>query len=100
MRSIAFEIPPAADTWAPKSMRRRYFRRARPRPYGPVAHRPPAHRRRADVPVQLALRPRTGRRVPAPDREHRHEPRGRGVGRADRALASLARYRVGWRDDV
>ena len=100
MRSIAFEIPPAADTWAPKSMRRRYFRRVRPRSHGSVAHRAAAHRRRAHVPLQLALRARPRRRVPAADREHGYEPRGRGVRRADRALAALARHRVGRRDDV
>ena len=38
------------------------------------------------------------RRVPAADREHRHEPRGRRVGRADPALAALARDRLGRRD--
>ena len=37
------------------------------------------------------------RRVPAADREHRHEPRGRRVGRADPALAALARDRLGRR---
>ena len=60
----------------------------------------PPHRRRAHVSLQLALRARPGRRVPAADREHRHEPRGRGVGRADPALAALARDRVGRRVDV
>ena len=37
-------------------------------------------------------------RVPPADREHRHEPRGRGLGRADRGVAALARDRVGRRD--
>ena len=40
------------------------------------------------------------RRVPAPDREHRHEPRGRRVGRADPALAHVARDRLGRAGDV
>ena len=38
--------------------------------------------------------------MPAPDREHRYEPRGRRVGDADRALARMARDRVGRTDDV
>ena len=49
------------------------------------------------VPLQLALRAPRGRRVPAADREHRHEPRGRGVGRADPGVAALARDRLGRR---
>ena len=35
--------------------------------------------------------------MPAADREHRHEPRGRRVGRADPELAALARDRLGRR---
>ncbi len=38
--------------------------------------------------------------MPAPHREHGHEPPGRGVGRPDRAIAALARDRVGRWDDV
>ena len=38
------------------------------------------------------------RRVPAADREHRHEPRGGRGGGADRGVAALARDRVGRRD--
>ena len=78
----------------------RYWADVRPRPHGPVAHRLPPHRRCAHVPLQLALRARARRGVPAPDREHGHEPRGLRVRRADRALAALARDRVGRRDDV
>ena len=59
----------------------------RPRPHGAQPDRLPPHRRRAHVPLQLALRARPRRRVPAPDREHRHEPRGGGVGRADPGVA-------------
>ena len=60
-RSIAFEMPPAAETWAPKSMRLRYFAHVRPRSHGAVAHRAPPHRRCAHLPLQLALRARPGR---------------------------------------
>ena len=59
----------------------------RPRSHGPVPDRLPPHRRRAHVPLQLALRARPWRRVPAADREHRHEPRGAGGDGADPALA-------------
>ncbi len=51
--------------------------------------------RRPDLPVQLALRAPAGRRVPPPDREHRHEPRGRRRHRADPGVAPLARDRLG-----
>ena len=67
----------------------------RPSPHGSVADRFPPHRRRADIPFQLALRARARRRVPASNREHGHEPRGRGIRRADRALAPLARPGLG-----
>ncbi len=67
----------------------------RPRPHGSEPDRLPARRRRPHVPLQLALRPPAGRRVPAADREHRHEPRGRGGGRADPGVAPLARDRLG-----
>ena len=45
--------------------------------------------------LQLAVRPARGRRVPAADREHGHEPRGGGGGRPDRGVAALARPRLG-----
>ena len=61
----------------------------------PVPDRVPPHRRRPHVPLQLAVRARPRRRVPAADREHRHEPRGRRGGRADPAVALLARDRLG-----
>ena len=68
-----------------------------PRDAGPRSHGAVSHRllpsEVSNFPLQLALRSRTGRRVPAPHREHGHEPRGSGVGRADRAPASLARDR-------
>ena len=69
-------------------------------PHGTEPDRLPPHRRRAHVPLQLALRARRWRRVPAPDREHRHEPRGRRVGRADQALALVARDRLGRGGDL
>src|SRR5262245_12854635 len=97
---MAFEMPPAEETWAPNSTRLRYSGRVRPRSHGAVANRAAAHRRRPHVPLQLAVRARTGWGVPAPHREHGHVARGRGVRRPDRALAPLARDRVGWRDDV
>ena len=60
---------------------------ARPRPHGSEPDRLPPHRRRAHVPLQLALRAPAGRRVPPADREHRHEPRGRRRGRPDPGVA-------------
>ena len=72
----------------------------RPRPHGTEPDRLPPHRRGAHVPLQLALRARPGRRVPAADREHRHEPRGGRGGGADRGVAALARDRVGRRDPL
>ena len=74
--------------------------RVRPRSHGAVADRVPAHRRYSHVPVQLALRARPRRGVPAPHREHGHLSRGRRVRRADRALAALAGDRVGRSHDV
>ena len=58
----------------------------------------PPHRRRSHVPLQLAVRAAAGRRVPAADREHGHEPRGREAATAQiQELASLARARLGRR---
>src|SRR6185503_19318071 len=59
----------------------------RPRPHGAEPHGVPAHRWCAHVPVQLAVRPWAGRRVPPADREHRYEPRGRRRDGADPELA-------------
>ena len=68
------EMPPAADTWAPKSMRRRYCRRDRPRPHG---LRPTGLLHIGGVRTflfnWLFARGR-GAGVPPADREHGHEP--------------------------
>src|SRR2546423_44656 len=100
-RSIAVWVPPEEDTCAPKTTRQGYgWADERSRPHGSEPHRLPAHRRRADLPLQLALRAPARRRVPPPDREHGHEPRGRRGGAADPGLAALARDRVGRAGDV
>src|SRR6266511_4172931 len=74
--------------------------RGRPCSHGAVADRVPARRHRAHVPLQLAVRAPAGRRVPAADREHRHQSRGRRRHRADPAFAVVARYRLGRAGDV
>ena len=79
----------------PAGTRRREAVTARAGENGPEPDRLPPHRRRPDVPLQLAVRAPARRRVPAADREHRHGPRGRRVGRADPGVAALARDRLG-----
>ena len=93
-------MPPAADTWAPKSMPRRYCRRERPRPHGSVADGVPPHRRRAHLPLQLALRSR-GAAASASCESRTRTRAGRSRSRRciERSLR-LARHRVGRRDDV
>ena len=61
--------------------------RATARPLCSEPDRVPPHRRRPHGALQLALRPARGRRVPAPDREHRPQPRGGGVRRPDPGVA-------------
>ena len=101
MRSIAVSMPPADETCAPNSTaaydRERHVRES---PHGAEPDRLPPHRRRAHVPLQLALRAPAGRRVPAPHREHRHEPRGRRGGRPDPGVAALGRHRLGRAGDL
>ena len=70
------------------------------RPHGAEPDRLPPRRRCAHLPLQLALRPPAGRRVPPADREHGHEPRGRGGGRPDPGVAALARDRLGRADHL
>ncbi len=65
----------------------------RPRSHGSVADGAPPHRRRADVPVQLAVRARARGRVPPAHREHRHLARG---GRGDRADRAMQSRKAGW----
>ena len=67
----------------------------RHRPNGTEPDRLPACRGCPHLPVQLAVRAAARRRVPAADREHGHEPRGRRGDRADPGFASLARDRLG-----
>src|SRR5947207_15205990 len=50
------------------------WRDERTGPHRALADRDAPHRERPDGALQLALRPPSRRRVPAPDREHRHEP--------------------------
>src|SRR5256885_11513173 len=101
IRSIAVSIPPADETCAPNSTgaydRERHVRES---PHGAEPDRLPPHRKGAHVPLQLAVRAPAGRRVPAPDREHRYEPRGGGGRRPDPGVAALDRHRVGRADLV
>ena len=98
-RSITFEMPPAGGTReAPRSIEPTIADAAvRPGSHGAVADRLPPHRGSPHFPLQLALCPRPRRRMPTAHREHGHEPRGRGVREADRALAALAWDRMGRR---
>ena len=89
--------PPRVGAWEEALLAWSYERSP---PHGPEPDRLPPHRPRPHVPLQLALRAPAGRGVPAADREHGHEPRGRRGDRADSALAPLARHRMGRRRDL
>ena len=94
----------AAAERASRGSARAVSGRARPRQYASADERARPHGAQPDrVPrtsaerphgaLQLALRAPRGRRVPAADREHRHEPRGCRVDRPDPGVAALARPR-------
>src|SRR5581483_10159257 len=96
-RSSARLTPP--EQWAPRITRLRYAD-AGSRPHGTEPDGLPPHRERPHGALQLAVRAPRGRRVPAADREHGHESRGRRGGRADPGVAALARARLGRAGDV
>src|SRR5207253_8031898 len=97
-RSSVVWIPPADETWAPKITRLPLPIHGNPRSDGAEPDGIPPRRPGAHVSLQLALRAAAGRRDPAPDREHGHEPRGSRRRRTDRVVAPLVRNRLGRSD--
>ena len=73
---------------------------ARSRPHGPEPDGLPPHRQSPHLPLQLALRARAGRRVPAPDREHRRLARGRRGASSRSSARSRGSGSTGTRDDL
>ena len=90
IRSIAVWIPPELETWPPIQHRASIARRVRRPVRVRMAPSPTGFLHIGGVRTflfnWLFARGRGGE-LPAAHREHRHEPRGRRVGRADRALA-------------